>query len=501
MDNERKHQGAKTFLHDFFKHRQHPIRILGYTTRSFWLIIIPLTRNLIASRYDIASWLKGSWLSILTLIVIFGYAFIRWATISYTIEDDCLIAKSGYFGLLESKIYYDKITSVSASQGPMYRLFRAHKLYFNTNSGLRNGVDITLTVKMSDYTRLFGIIDPQSADSGSFTYRPKHSQMLIFSLLFSSSLSGILVWSTFLIQGSRIVDVQIQDRIRSEIFNFTERVEALLSNIPPIAVAVSLAALASWAVSFIAILMRHWSFGAVRRQNRIIIKSGFITKRYHILNRDTIVCADMQQSLLMRICKICSVRIVCNGYGKSNREMNILVPITTNREVACSLKLLMPEMPIPQITERPGVKNIFYHIFPPLLMCIAIPIGGAVALKLFPSWSRIIRFAMIIFELPSVWLTIVKLVSGFTIGAGEENGYLRLDHCRLYSFHTVIIPVSKISKLTLYQSVPQFLNNRCNISVQCSSLAAKKYIAKNFPMEQAERLHGKMSGEQSAQAG
>ena len=179
----------KTKIADFFKYRQHPIRILGYTTRSFWLIIIPLTRDLIASRYDVASWLKGSWLSILTVTLIFGYAFVRWATISYHIEKDCIIAKSGYFGFMESKIYYDRITSVSASQSFIYRIFRAHKLYFNTNSGFKNGVDITLTVKMSDYNKLFEIIDPQSADSASFTYRPKHSQMLIFSLLFSSSLA------------------------------------------------------------------------------------------------------------------------------------------------------------------------------------------------------------------------------------------------------------------------------------------------------------------------
>ncbi len=482
----------KAKIADFFKYRQHPIRILGYTTRSFWLILIPLTRDLIASRYDVASWLKGSWLSILTVTLIFGYAFVRWATISYHIEKDCIIAKSGYFGLMESKIYYDRITSVSASQSFIYRIFRAHKLYFNTNSGFKNGVDITLTVKMSDYNKLFEIIDPQSADSASFTYRPKHSQMLIFSLLFSSSLSGIIIWSTFLIQGSRIVDAQIQERIRSEIFNITERLEALLSNIPPIAVAVSLAAIASWVVSFIAMLMRHWSFSVVRRKNRVVIKSGFITRRSHILDRESIVCADVQQSLLMRIFKICSVRINCNGYGKSDRETNALIPITTQREVACSLRLLMPELKIPDITLRPGVKRIMYHVLPPLLLCLLIPIGGAVALYFLPSWSRIIRFAIIIFEVPSIWLTIVKLVSGFTLGAGIKDGYLRIDHCRLYSFHTVIIPVENISKVTLYQSVPQFFKNNCNICVQGQSLSAKKYKAKNFPYEEAVLLYEQM---------
>lgn len=471
-----------------FEFRQHPIRILGYTTRSFWLILIPLTRDLVARHYDVASWLRGAWLSILTVVAIFGYAFIRWFTITYHIEPKCIIAKSGYFGLMESKIYYDKITAISASQSPIYRLFRAHKLYFNTNSGFRNGVDITLTIKMSDYNKLFGIIDPDTAENRSYTYRPRPSQVLIFSLIFSSSLSGILVWSTFLIQGSRIVDEQMQERIRFGLYNFTQHVEDLLSNIPPIAVAVSLMALVSWLASFIVNLMRHWSFGVARRGNKIVIKSGFITKRSHILNRNAIVCADMQQSLLMRIFSIRSVRINCNGYGRSNREMNALIPITTNREVACSMKLLMPQYPLPEITMRPGVRNIMFYLSPPLLLFFTVPIAGYGALKLFPAWSQIIRFAVLIGEVPITWLVIVKLVSGFTTGAGVKDGYLRLDYCRLYSFHTVIIPISKISKLSYYQSVPQFLKNNCNICINSSSLSSKKYIAKNFRLDDVLEL-------------
>ena len=472
----------------FFEFRQHPIRILGYTTRSFWLIIIPLTRDLVARHYNVASWLRGSWLSILTVIAIFGYAFIRWFTITYHIDPKCITAKSGYFGLMESKIYYDRITSISASQSPVYRLFRAHKLYFNTNSGFRNGVDITLTVKMSDYNKLFSIIDPETSENRSYTYRPRHSQMLIFSLIFSSSLSGILVWSTFLIQGSRIVDEHMQERIRDGIFNFTQHVEALVSKIPPIAVAVSLAAIVSWLASFIVNLMRHWSFGVARRGNKLVIKSGFITRRSHLLNRSTIVCADMQQSLLMRIFSIRSVRINCNGYGKSNREMNALIPITTNREVACSMKLLMPQYPLPQITLRPGLRNIMYYLSPPLALFILLPVAGYGALRLFPAWSQIIRFAVLIGEIPTAWLVVVKLVSGFTTGAGIENGYLRLDYCRLYSFHTVIIPISKISKLSYYQSLPQFLKNNCNICIHSSSLSAKKYVAKNFHLDDVMEL-------------
>lgn len=485
----------KKLFHRLFDNRQHPIRILGYTTRSFWLILIPLTRNLVASRYDIAAWLRGSWLSILTIIVIFGYAFVRWLTISYRIENGCIVAKSGYFGLLESKIYFENITSVSASQGVIYRLFRAHKVYLNTNSGARVGSDVMLTMKNSDYLRLFEILMPDSVKpdkreerSGRFSYKPKRSQLLVFSLLFSSSLSGIIIAVTFLLQGSKIIGENLQNSIRLGIYDLTRHVEKLVRNIPPIAIAASIVIFATWLISFAANLCRHWSFRSIRWGDKIIIKSGFITKRAHILNRRDIVCVDVQQSLLMMACKICSVRIHCNGYGSANREINVLIPITTAKEVACSMKLLVPEFPMPKKSVRPKLSGIMYYVLPPLIFCLALPCVGYAARLFFHSWSNIIRFAVFIGEIPGIWLAMVKMVSGFTTGAGFGDGYLRLDCCRWYAFHTLIIPVQHISKLSKRQSWTQFLKDNCNIRVRTATLSSKTHTVKNLRCDDVDGL-------------
>ena len=56
--------------------RQHPAALLGYTTKNFWLLLIPLIRGLAALRFDFYKWSRGAgWdiLAVTAMIAIAGY--------------------------------------------------------------------------------------------------------------------------------------------------------------------------------------------------------------------------------------------------------------------------------------------------------------------------------------------------------------------------------------------------------------------------------------------
>ena len=60
------------------KGRQHIIKLFGYTTKYFWLLIIPVLRSLhtiFKEGADLMEWLEGAYLDLLVLGVIFGFAF------------------------------------------------------------------------------------------------------------------------------------------------------------------------------------------------------------------------------------------------------------------------------------------------------------------------------------------------------------------------------------------------------------------------------------------
>ena len=87
----------RSWLKNFFTHRQHPIMILSYTTKYMWLLAIPLAKYLIAAKFNFQSWFPGHIGLISSLSHLsFGYAFLRWIFVYYELEEDCIIAHTGY---------------------------------------------------------------------------------------------------------------------------------------------------------------------------------------------------------------------------------------------------------------------------------------------------------------------------------------------------------------------------------------------------------------------
>ena len=472
-----------------FRSRQHPIKILGYTTRSFWLILIPLTRDLVASRYDIASWLYGSWLSILTISVIFLYAFFRWYLITYRIDDDCIVCRSGMFGLFETKLYFCTVTSVSSAQSIINRLFRASRVYLCC-SGKGSRAALRLTMKRSDMVRLFSLLGLDENRQGGplFCFKPKRSHLVIFSLLFSSSLSGLILIATFLLQSGKLIGARLERDIKLGLIELSDNAKTLADNLSEISVAAVVCFFSLFSISFIANLIRHASFTVTRKNGRLFITSGLVTRRFHILKSRAIIYSDAQQNLLMKLFGICSVRIFCAGYGIKNRELNVLVPITTLGRVRSSLRLLFPQHLSVSPSVRAIRRNFFSYVWLPLSAETIILLSGTLLVSLSLFVEGAVRLLVIFSQIPVIWLFAAKLVSLFKTAIGYKDGMLRLDVCRLYRFHRVTIHASNISCVTIKQSPFQRGKNRCNLRLYAKAPSRRSFLVKNIPLDETLRL-------------
>lgn len=140
----------RSWLKNFFAHRQHPIMILSYTTKYMWLLAIPLAKYLIAAKFNFQSWFQAHWVDILTITFIFGYAFLRWIFVYYELEEDCIIAHTGYFGITRTKVYFAEISSLSLSQGYISRLIHSCAVYIDTDAKSLQNADIMLTLKKNE---------------------------------------------------------------------------------------------------------------------------------------------------------------------------------------------------------------------------------------------------------------------------------------------------------------------------------------------------------------
>lgn len=457
-------------MKDFFAHRQHPLKMLNYTKRSMWLILIPLGKYLIASKFNFRSWIEANWVDILTVGLILGYTILRWLSVYFEIKNDRIIAHTGFFGIYATSVYFSQISTLTLSQGALGRLFHMTTVYIDTDAVTVNSEDIRLDVSQKQANNICDMMTERNNHNTKVEVKAKTSDQIIFSFLFSTSLTGVIIVFSLFMQAYFFVGTSINDTpIVSTVSSQIDKV-SYLTYVPSYLILAGLVVVFGWILSFIANLMRHWNFSCTRCGNLFIIQSGFVTRRRHILVREKVNYIDFRQSLLMKIFKINNASVKCTGYGKRRRELSALVPITTSKKSDKSMSMLMPDLP----TVKPNIKtggatDLSRFIMLPLICSAVIPIATVILTKYYPEYSHYYISVGTIMEIPSVWLTIVKAAASFITAVGFDNDYLMASYCSWYAFHKIVVSVDKVNKIAVSQNPFQKVSKTCNLMIYTSS--------------------------------
>ncbi len=454
----------------FFARRQHPVKLVSYTSKNLWLLLIPLTKRLIASHFNLKEWILFNWVDIISITGVFAIAVLRWIFISFRIESDGLVANTGLFGMVRTKVYYSQITTVSFCQSWYGRPFGAHTIYVETNAKTVSREDVRLVISRSNAQRLYGLVSSVSGGKTRATYEPLKRNLFVFSLLFSSAFAGMLLYGTFMFELNRLVGTEMEqellDRVNGEISKIDSRMLNLTKTIPRAILLIGGLVIGGRVISFLATMARHWSFTVSRTDRQFLIKSGVLIKRRHIINRSRVNYYDLTQTLLMKIFGICSVTLDCTGYGKSRREISALIPITTYDSMNASLEMLVPGMAHTEPEVLTGSANdVRRFVSGPVLLCLIPVVIIRLLDKYVPDHNPDLNAILAIITVPMIWLVIVKTASAFGTGIGfDENGCV-LCYCKWYRFHRILLPREHISMIRITRNPFQLLNDTCMLRV------------------------------------
>ncbi len=489
MKNAKK-KTARESLKDFFAHRQHPIKIFGYTTKYFYLLLIPLAKYLIAVKFDINSWLRDRWVDILTLLVIFAYATIRWACVSFSYEKNFLIAKTGFFGIKRTKIYFNKITSASLEESLFMRLIKSCRICVDTPAGGDKNSDLNLVLSKKNAELLFNAISIHSKKHScpypKTQYKQRKIYMLIFSLLFSSTLSGAILFASLFYKASNYLGQSLENKLLEQFSTIT----SMLSKYVPTAVmTIAVFIGGGWIISFVTNLLNNWNFTCFRRGKSITITGGILSKRKHFINVQKINYTDMQQSLLMKIFKICSVRIHCPGFGKKRSEIDALIPISTMEDVKNTMKLLLFNSQSSYTKLAPSKNQTKRFIFLPIVLLIVLTIISVLRkllLSKFTNINNILLYLMVVLFIPAVWLLIVKATSVYYTDIGYNEGRIRIRYNYIYTFHTIETDVERITKAEITQNIFQEKDNVCTLKIYTRAENNKIHFIRFLDLKKTE---------------
>ena len=470
---------------------QHKIAILKYTTKNFWLLLIPLVRGLIAMNFDFYSWLKGAYWDILVILLMIGLAVFRWWNISYDIKEEGILVRDGLFVRNEYLLPFKITSCVSAKRSMWLRPFGAVTVAVDSDShsasNKRGGADVELILPLNDYRALYNGI-PRESSSMKITYHASRGNLILFSLVFSSTLSGVILLGTLFIQGSRIVGNELEEMLLTAVNDVTQVVQTIINGVTPFAVALTLVIAVGWGFSFVSNLLRHINFRIKRYGENIFVENGFFSRRRYYINYSRINFADLRQNLLMKICGVMSVHASCTGYGKEKNGIPVFVPITTRNRVMDSMRLILPKFTVNEISIKTKKGYIIAFVWVPILLAAGLPFIAIYAAALFPRWDSIIKFLVSMAEIPAIYLLIVKFCAKFTTGIGLGDGMVTLRYCRFYQFHTVIVPRNKIVCVRLSQTIFQRFSDVCDVFVYTRGERASKHRIRGISCPEAEKF-------------
>lgn len=477
--------------------RQHKIAILKYTTGNFWMLLIPLVRGLIAMNFDFYHWLQGAYWDLIVILLMIGFAVLRWCFVRFEVGENGIFISHGIFVRNEFTIPYSAVACASAARSIWLRPIRAVTVALDSDShstlGQGKKADVELIMKLTDYTKIYNNI-PNSSANAKVSYRASKADLVFFSLVFSSTLSGIIFLGTLFIQGSRIVGDQLEEQFLNAVSDVTEFMQRIISGVTPAAVALTLIFALGWGFSFVSNLLRHINFRIQRCGNDITVRNGFFSKWKYYVNISKVNCADLRQNLLMKICRVMSVHVSCTGYGKSRNEIPVFVPVTTKKRVMSTMQMMLPSFTLSNISLKPKPLYIMPFLWGPLLSAVLLPVGAVAAARFFPAWSGIVKFLLIMGEIPSLYLIAVKITAKFTTGIGFGNDTITLKYCTFSQFHTVIVPKSRIAYVRLSRTIFQRFNGTCDVWVYSRGEHASRHRIRGIDVKKAEEFFGNESG-------
>ena len=487
--------GLQQRLGEFLKHRQHPVKILGYTYKTLWLLLIPAVKNLVTSNFDIQGWLRTYWLDIFTVLAIIVFAVFRWLFVFYEIGESSITAHTGPFGLLQTTICFGEVSAMRVEQGVVYRSVRASTMYLETQARSLSRSEIKLVISERNVEEIFALISSRSEGAPRFSVQPKNSLVLLYSLLFSSFLSGLIIFGTLIWQITRSLGTRPNDfagQLNSSLQKVDQNTLNLSRTVPRMILIVIAAVVLGWLVSFVNNLLDHWNFEATRRgSSQLLIRSGKYKRNRTVINREQINYYEIRQSLLMKPARISSVRIQCSGAGRKKRDSAALIPLTKNSEMTASLKLLEPEQGSQRSQIRPGKRAVWGFLARPLVISL-LPLAAGSVIKLYSTGiEHEINYLTVLLTIPLIWYMVVQGFAGKYTALGMTGDTCTVCCCPLYKFKKMIIPMKNVSSVQVRQSPVQKLFGSCTVIVYSNHESRRAHRVSRLPYKEVCGLLGK----------
>lgn len=472
-------------------YHEHPIKILKYSSKNIWLLIFPLFRNI--KNFHISSdffynWIRGAWFDILIvgLIVIFG--MLKWHFSEIIIGDNSIIHTNGLFIKVKTVIPYRNISSLTFERPFYLTPFRAIRFRCDTSSGIFNSADMKLTINERVYSSICKQIpNIKCNDHSNGLPKPTAISIILFSMFFSSGLSGAIYMAAFFFKGGDIARKIISEYLK-KISAGTEMITGShLIKISNAAFGIGIFFIGAWFISFIINIQRYSRYNVNMDDKCLKLSYGVITRRDYHITSVHINYTDLRQNLIMKLFRAITVHISCSGYG-SGRNLPVLLPVKKEKKMSRELEAMGILSGASSEFCPKGIKNLWQYTWMPVLCALlSFPLHKIIS-GFIPELYELTLFAAIMAEVPSIWFIAVKIGAFITSGISLYDDKIMVRCNKLNTFHTVIADRRKLIQFEIEQTIFQRRRKACSIIFYFEGEKHKRYKVKGISVKDANDI-------------
>jgi len=451
---------------DRIYYHEHPLRILKYSAKNIWLLIFPLIRIIMVTHLDLNAfynWAKGAVFDIIVLVLIIVFGILKWSFSKVIITESALIHENGIFIKTRKIIPYNNLSAVTCEEMCYLKVFNAVRFYADTCAGILKSTDMRLLLSHDVCREIERVSKVSSQKRASVRHTPSMLLILFFSILFSSSFTGVVYVAVFLFQSGQIAN----DLVYRFIDRITEKASKfLIVNIPYAVLFVIIFMLTAWIVSFVTNLIRYSRFTVARDNNRFInVSFGVINERKYRVCLDKVNYYYFKQNFLMKIFRVTSVNVSCAGYAENRgRIFPILLPMARRSGIEKDLRKIADINYVSKRTYYPGFLSLWTYICGAVGIIIIIFPVIYILPRFVPWLSDAARFLVIMAEIPAVWYLIVRFAALFTSGISIADDIVFVRYSKGFDFFTIIGEKSKLVKLDVRQNLFQkYISKKCTL--------------------------------------
>lgn len=322
--------------------RLHPAMIFITFLQSLREMLIPIIFISISILRD----QSFQWWTLLGFLAIFIFvpisSFLRWFRYYYYLSEREVCIEYGVFVRKQRFIPYERIRSISLTQGIIHRMFGLVKFQMDTAGGSDElqALSRERAEKLREWILTEQDLHDKEVDDNDEIETPTHEYALTTKdLLIAATTSGGL-GIIFSFIGALFTQI---DNLLPESF-FTGVFDKVISaSFLFIFLIVGLIALIAWIVSIINVVLRYGGFVLKKKEDELLIERGIIEKRQMTIPVNKIQSVRIEEGLLRQPFNFAAIYIEVAGSSGLEADLTTVIhPLIRKREIESFLQSILP---------------------------------------------------------------------------------------------------------------------------------------------------------------